>query len=55
MLLQEEADKCRREASRFQGKPEAPFLLHLAEAFDDLAAEKHHDGARKSAPAMFHH
>ena len=37
MLLQHEADHCRREAMRFEGKPEAPFLLHLASAFEELA------------------
>jgi hypothetical protein len=38
MILQQEADNCRRLASQFKGKPEARFLLQLASAFEDLAA-----------------
>ena len=38
MIISEEAQYCRRQAQHFAGKPEAPFLLHLAEAFDELAA-----------------
>lgn len=37
MLLSEEARYCRVEAERFAGKAEAPFLRHLAEAFEELA------------------
>jgi hypothetical protein len=40
MLLFEEARNCRVEAERFVGKAEAPFLLHLAEAFEELAAKE---------------
>jgi hypothetical protein len=40
MLLFEEARNCRVEAERFAGKAEAPFLLHLAEAFEELAAKE---------------
>jgi|1186.fasta_scaffold1158019_2 hypothetical protein len=40
MLFREEAEKCRRQAEAFSGKPEAPFLLGIAHAFEDLAAEK---------------
>jgi len=36
-LLQREAEQCRRQAGRFTGKPEAPFLLRLASAFEELA------------------
>jgi len=32
----EEANHCRRQASRYQGKPEKPFLLRLAEEFENL-------------------
>jgi hypothetical protein len=40
MLLFEEARNCRVEAERFVGKAEAPFLLHLAEAFEELAVKE---------------
>lgn len=39
MRLFEEARHCRLEAKRMAGKPEAPFLLHLAEAFEELAVK----------------
>jgi len=35
-----EAEECRRQAATaYQGRPEAPFLLRLAGAFDELARE----------------
>ena len=35
-----EAKKCRRQAATaFAGKPEAPFLLRLADLFEELARE----------------
>jgi hypothetical protein len=37
MLFKEEADSCRRKADEFAGRPEAPFLLRVASAFDELA------------------
>ena len=39
MILKEQADKCRAQANEFAGKPEAPFLLRVASAFDELAVE----------------
>jgi hypothetical protein len=33
-----QAEKCRREATIFGGKPEAAFLLRIAGCFEDLAA-----------------
>ena len=39
MIFREQADKCRAQASEFAGKPEAPFLLRVASAFDELAVE----------------
>jgi hypothetical protein len=36
MLFKDEADNCRREAAAYRGKPEAPFLLRVARAFDEL-------------------
>lgn len=38
----EEAETCRMRALSYLGKPEAPFLLSVARAFDDLA-----DGSRQ--------
>jgi hypothetical protein len=35
--MNREAVHCRRQAQEFQGKPEAAFLLRLADSFDDLA------------------
>ena len=39
MMFREQAEKCRRQANEFAGRPEAPFLLRVASAFDDLAVE----------------
>lgn len=32
-----EANRCRQEASHYEGKPEQPFLLRLAKEFEGLA------------------
>jgi hypothetical protein len=40
MLFKDEADSCRREAAAYRGKPEAPFLLRVARAFDELAIDE---------------
>ena len=40
MFFTEEAEKCRSQALAYLGKPEAPFLLRVARAFDELAVEK---------------
>lgn len=32
-----EAESCRQRAKEFAGRPEQPFLLRLAEAFEELA------------------
>jgi hypothetical protein len=37
MQFQEQAESCRRQATQYVGRPEAPFLLQVARAFDDLA------------------
>jgi hypothetical protein len=37
MIFKEQADSCRRQANDFLGRPEAPFLLSVARAFDELA------------------
>ncbi len=43
MLLLQEAEKCRRVAKAYSGKPEAPFLLSVAKAFEDLAKRDRRD------------
>jgi hypothetical protein len=54
MMFREQAEKCRRQAGEFAGRPEAPFLLRVASAFDDLAMESDSRliirGAAQSAP-----
>lgn len=58
MMFKEQAERCRRQANEFAGKPEAPFLLRVASAFDDLAIEADDRliaglrGARGSAPPL---
>jgi len=37
MSLLEEAQKCRLDAQVLANRPEAPFLLRIAEAFEELA------------------
>jgi len=37
MLFKEQAESCRRQANQYAGRPEAPFLLRVAQAFDELA------------------
>jgi hypothetical protein len=39
-LMAEEAQVCRAQAALFPNRPEQPFLLKLAAAFDELALEK---------------
>jgi hypothetical protein len=39
MMFKEQAEKCRRQASEFAGRPEAPFLLSVASAFEMLATD----------------
>jgi hypothetical protein len=46
MMFREQAEKCRKQANEFAGRPEAPFLLSVASAFDDLAIT---GGARVAA------
>lgn len=35
-----EAEQCRRDARRYDGKPEQRFLLHVASSFDELSARR---------------
>jgi len=37
MLFKEQAENCRLQATQYVGRPEAPFLLRVASAFDELA------------------
>lgn len=37
MMFSEQAEKCRKQANEFVGRPEAPFLLRVASVFDELA------------------
>lgn len=39
MMFKEQAESCRRQASEYAGRPEAPFLLQVASAFDQLARD----------------
>ena len=39
MMFKEQAENCRKQAGEFAGRPEAPFLLRVATAFDELAIE----------------
>jgi hypothetical protein len=41
MMFKEQAEKCRKQATEFAGRPEAPFLLRVASAFDELAIDPH--------------
>ena len=50
MDYSKEAEACRREALRYLGKPEAPFLLRVARAFDDLDRSSASDDALKRRP-----
>jgi hypothetical protein len=53
MFFSEEAEKCRSQALAYIGKPEAPFLLRVARAFDKLAVDKPAPPVRREAPADF--
>jgi hypothetical protein len=47
-----EAVKCRVQAEEFAGKPEQPFLLRLASAFEELAQiERGGMPSRAASPA----
>ena len=37
-IFRTEAEKCRRQAADFAGRPEASFLLRIACSFDELAS-----------------
>jgi hypothetical protein len=40
MMFKEQAENCRQQANDFAGRPEAPFLLRVASAFDELAIDR---------------
>jgi hypothetical protein len=35
--MRAEAERCRRSAKQFDGRPEQPFLLKLANTFEEIA------------------
>ena len=37
MFFKAEAENCRQQALAYLGRPEGPFLLRVARAFDELA------------------
>jgi hypothetical protein len=39
MFFKDQAENCRRQACQYVGRPEAPFLLRVASAFDELAGD----------------
>jgi hypothetical protein len=41
ITFDEEAERCRRQAHAYVGKPEAAFLLRIAREFDQLANRNH--------------
>jgi len=47
--LFEEADECRRRALAYVGKPEAPFLLRIADEFEKLASDQQNDRRKRTA------
>jgi hypothetical protein len=47
-----EAEHCRRQAANFVGRPERPFLLGIAQAFEELAAERHELEAAHSSQSL---
>jgi hypothetical protein len=49
--LHAEAEECRKNAKCYVGKPEASFLLRLAEAFEQLRAQQ--DETNTSAATSF--
>ena len=52
MLLIEEAQICRRLAVFVEGRREGPFLLNVALAFEDLAADGSSSKAANTVPIM---
>ena len=52
MFFKEQAEDCRRQAVQYAGRPEAPFLLNVARAFDELATSGHsaHGADTRRAP-----
>ncbi len=43
-----EAENCRRQAAEFVDRPERPFLLGVAKAFEELAADPGKLGSAQS-------
>jgi hypothetical protein len=52
MMFKEQAESCRRQACDYAGRPEAPFLLSVARAFDELAVKVETPNAALEPRAM---
>jgi hypothetical protein len=59
MMFKEQAEQCRKQASEYAGRPEAPFLLRVASVFEELAIDReampvvaHRAEARQSSPTI---
>jgi len=53
MMFKEQAENCRRQACEYAGRPEAPFLLSVASAFDDLATRANAGAIAHSRKSQF--
>ena len=53
MFFTEEAEKCRSQALAYIGKPEAPFLLRVARAFDKLAIDQPDPPGRRDSSSDY--
>ena len=53
MFFTEEAEKCRSQALAYIGKPEAPFLLRVARAFDKLAIDRTDPPGRRDSSSDY--
>jgi hypothetical protein len=47
----DEAEACRRQAAQFVGRPEGPFLLRVAQSFEELEAVRRRPAERTADPA----
>jgi len=48
----EEAENCRRQAVAYVGKPEMPFLLRVAAAFDQIGSSDLVSSGRKAGSTL---
>lgn len=52
-MFKQQAEDCRRQAVYYAGRPEAPFLLNVARAFDELATSEPLIPASAAEPRRF--